>query len=414
MLVLILLLISLTSIQAEKSVKYAAVVFRHGDRTPVNQFPTDPYNNQSLWPVKFGELTNLGKRQHYMLGKWIRKRYSNLISKQFDPSEVYIRSTDVDRTLMSAQANLAGLYPPTGKSVWNKNLMWQPIPVHTKPEKEDELLAMKRKCIPYTKEKEKYEDSPPYKDRLSKYNELMDYLTAYTGMKIKDYTDINDIYNVLFIESLYNFTLPSWTQSVYPDKMKEPACYSFFTAAATPLMARLLVGPLFKEIVTTMDNVIANKDDSLKLSIYSGHDFTIGNILTALDVFDGKCPAYTSTIIFELLEDSVTKKHFIRVSYKNTVELVEPKILDLPNCGKICSYKKFIDLYDNLITVDWTHECNKKMSIMFAIAFFASVFTVLYFVHKTHFERITNQHRIQLAYANVVNQNGQQQKFSYI
>lgn len=81
MLVLILLLISLTSIQAEKSVKYAAVVFRHGDRTPVNQFPTDPYNNQSLWPVKFGELTNLGKRQHYMLGKWIRKRYS--VSKIF-------------------------------------------------------------------------------------------------------------------------------------------------------------------------------------------------------------------------------------------------------------------------------------------------------------------------------------------
>lgn len=83
--------------------------------------------------------------------------------------------------------------------------------------------------------------------------------------------------------------------------------YSFFTAAATPLMARLLVGPLFKEIVTTMDNVIANKDDSLKLSIYSGHDFTIGNILTALDVFDGNCPAYTSTIIFELLEGNERK-----------------------------------------------------------------------------------------------------------
>lgn len=51
------------------------------------------------------------------------------------------------------------------------------------------------------------------------------YLTAYTGKKIKDYEDINEIYNVLYIETLYNFTLPNWTQSVYPNKLKEPSCY---------------------------------------------------------------------------------------------------------------------------------------------------------------------------------------------
>ncbi|CAG9781784.1 unnamed protein product [Diatraea saccharalis] len=49
---------------------------RHGDRTPVDTYPTDPWRNESLWPVKFGELTNIGKRQHYALGRWLRKRYS--------------------------------------------------------------------------------------------------------------------------------------------------------------------------------------------------------------------------------------------------------------------------------------------------------------------------------------------------
>ena len=53
------------------------------------------------------------------------------------------------------------------------------------------------------------------------------YLSAYTGMKVKDYYDIGDIYSTLYIETLYNFTLPNWTQSVFPDKMREPSCYRF-------------------------------------------------------------------------------------------------------------------------------------------------------------------------------------------
>ena len=47
--------------------------------------------------------------------------------------QIYIRSTDVDRTLMSASSNLAGLYPPDKWEEWNPQLEWQPLPVHTVP-----------------------------------------------------------------------------------------------------------------------------------------------------------------------------------------------------------------------------------------------------------------------------------------
>ena len=52
--------------------------------------------------------------------------------------QIYVRSTDVDRTLMSAQAMLAGLYhPPHGDQMWRNDLPWMPIPVHTEPTSQD-------------------------------------------------------------------------------------------------------------------------------------------------------------------------------------------------------------------------------------------------------------------------------------
>lgn len=48
-----------------------------------------------------------------------------------------MRSTDVDRTLMSALSNLAGIYEPVESDIWDPAIHWQPIPVHTQPEKFD-------------------------------------------------------------------------------------------------------------------------------------------------------------------------------------------------------------------------------------------------------------------------------------
>lgn len=66
------------------------------------------------------------------------------------------------------------MYPPSGNAIWDPDLMWQPIPVHTVPEHQDEVLAMKKYCKAYNKEMDGYTHSKPYKDRLSKYQGLME------------------------------------------------------------------------------------------------------------------------------------------------------------------------------------------------------------------------------------------------
>ena len=40
---------------------------------------------------------------------------------------------------MSAECNLAGLFTPQGSQVWNDELPWQPVPVHTVPLESDHV-----------------------------------------------------------------------------------------------------------------------------------------------------------------------------------------------------------------------------------------------------------------------------------
>uniref|UniRef100_A0A8C3Q6J4 acid phosphatase n=1 Tax=Geospiza parvula TaxID=87175 RepID=A0A8C3Q6J4_GEOPR len=115
-------------------------VFRHGDHTPQEFFPTDKHKEIAR-QQGYGQLTKLGIQQQYELGQYMRRRYSHFLSVVYKQCEIYVQSTDCDHTLMSAQASLAGLYPPTQDQIWNPRILWQPIPVHTMPLSQDNVMC---------------------------------------------------------------------------------------------------------------------------------------------------------------------------------------------------------------------------------------------------------------------------------
>lgn len=105
---------------------------------------------------------------------------------------------------MSAESNLAGLFPPNRDQLWNPNIPWQPIPVHTIPENLDELLSAKKSCPAYDYALKKYKKSEDFMNLNRRFQWLYEYLTENSGRKVDSPTGVQNLFNTLFIEDLYN------------------------------------------------------------------------------------------------------------------------------------------------------------------------------------------------------------------
>nr|CAH7742756.1 unnamed protein product [Callosobruchus chinensis] len=163
----------------------------------------------------FGQLTKFGTERQYKLGKWLRKRYNSLLSPIFNVNEIYVRSTDKDRTLMSAYANLAGLYPPQGFQVWNDELAWQPIPVHTIPREIDDVIVEKRTCPKYTTLLNETINSDFYISVNEENAEFYKNMSEWTKLDVKDVEDVKLIKSTLTSMKNYNTSyLPDWEKFV--------------------------------------------------------------------------------------------------------------------------------------------------------------------------------------------------------
>ncbi|KAK3867124.1 hypothetical protein Pcinc_027388, partial [Petrolisthes cinctipes] len=173
------------------------------------------------------------------LGRWLRNRYTGFISERWKPGEVTVRSTDVDRTLMSAACNLAAFYrPDLVDERFEKDLPWLPTPINTVPLDLDTLMSIDQSC-PRVKEEIALEEKLPEVMAVMKANaELFPYLTKHTGDNISTILSVDYLHDTLFIESLYNLSIPVWAQKVLP-QMKEIASFSFKMAAMTPQLKRL-------------------------------------------------------------------------------------------------------------------------------------------------------------------------------
>ena len=138
---LLLLILAFLSNLIYSELRFVFEMFRHGARGPWTRLDK---NNLDIFGEEWsgeGELTGVGMRQHYLLGHRNRIKYDGYLSQSYDPREVFIVSTDVNRTIMSAYSQLQGLYPNGTGPALNTFQISVAIP----PTNDTDFLAEKEK-----------------------------------------------------------------------------------------------------------------------------------------------------------------------------------------------------------------------------------------------------------------------------
>ncbi|CAB1424714.1 unnamed protein product [Pleuronectes platessa] len=323
---------------AEKKLVYVTVLFRHG----------------------FGQLSQIGMRQHFELGQFLRNRYKGFLNETYNRHEISVRSTDYDRTLMSAEANLAGLYPPSGQQVFNPNLKWQPIPIHTVPKSEERLLSFPLgDCPRYNQLMIDTEQTEEFINITIKYQDILELVKNKTGMNKTSVETVWSLYDTLLCESIHNMSAPDW---VTPDVMqrlgvlKDFGTKVIFGVYKQQEKSRLQGGLLLGEIVKNLSKMaVPDPKQQLKMTMLSAHDTTVIALQSSLDIFNAQAPPYACCQIFELYREdngSVSVSMF----YRND-STVDPYPLQLPGCSLDCPLEDFVRITKPSISDDRDKEC---------------------------------------------------------
>ena len=326
---------------ARETVVFAIDIIRHGDRTPINDIPNYPYQ----WAQGFGELTPLGMEQEFNLGQKFRNTYVNqygLLPPKYDVQTMYIRSSDFNRTLMSAQSLLLGLYPiGTGPILDNRYpalpSRYQPIPIHTVPQDEDSLLLPERNeskiVIKKTDAdtKELLEKSAQYKTKLQKWSRI-------TGAS-SNLSDITSLANNLYIRTIHHVAVPKGLSN---SDVKEIIDLGNWVAAVSykPYEIGALGSKKLRlEIAKYLKNATM-PESKLKYVLFSAHDSTLMAMMSALHNPLDEIPPYASDLRFLLIKNTETENYYVQVTFNE-------KKLNLKQCSGKCSISDFLKYLDS-------------------------------------------------------------------
>ena len=387
----------------ESNLYFVITSFRHGARYALVK--EDVFKNKVSTP---GKLTSFGEKQNLNIGKNLRKRYYNFLNlnkKSFDRSQIYIRTTNIYRAILSTKKQLEGLFN-TKKIKDNYldiiNIKGNILKLYYINETEIEIMNKYFKECQLRKLSIK---SNKYKDYFN--NKI---IPIYKRCYSDDSISKNSI--VLFCDN----TISSFYEYAYNKKKENKIgkcgyktakifynfCIDFFDSTN---LRRGNTGYLFyiffKYILKYINNAI-ERTSTLKMIMLGGHDSTVGPLMGFLEkiniVNNIGYPHYSFNIVFEIRKynnefyleiyyNDLLKYNRTIQKFKNTLD--NSKYSNYYNYCEIPSYKhiKYIEKKNN--SLDYK---NLKIYVyLIALSIFMFLRLVIFFSRKKYDKNKANQ-----------------------
>jgi lysosomal acid phosphatase len=332
------LLFSVTSFASDKLI-FAADIIRHGDRTPTNTIPNAPYS----WPQGLGQLTAQGMQQEYMLGLQMHKRYiqeNHLLPEHYLANTMYVRSSDLNRTLMSAESFLLGLYPlgtgpnlsaSGGHSALPAN--YQPIAINTVPKEEEALLLPDANKSEYNTLVAKYVFSQPeWLQKTAEFKNKCALWQKATGYPLNHLDSVILFGDNLFVRKTHHINLPPGITHADADEIIATGNWALVTKFKPTIIGKTLSRPLLVTIANDFTNASLHLS-SLKYALFAGHDITILSMMSALENPLTEPPHYASDLNFSLYENE-NKNYYVKITYNGIP-------VSIPGCSSDCPLEQF-------------------------------------------------------------------------
>ncbi|XP_040004374.1 lysophosphatidic acid phosphatase type 6 [Xiphias gladius] len=347
--------------------KLVQVLFRHGARTPLKSIPDvmevqwlpalleppahthinyvvtdlhggprpsapveDSYRKNLLTGGTFpGQLTTVGMQQLYELGNRLRRRYIEeipFLSCSFSPSEVYVRSTNIVRTIESAKCLVAGLFQQKQTEIMH---------ILT-TEAESEILYPNYHGCKLLKilGSQRWAESSTLPDIAADLQSIQNAL----GIAAHQHVDFILIRDDMVARETHGLPCPP-VLDTWRDKVEQRAvdmiCHVYEPSKRENL--QLCVGPFLHILLTNLEEKLqgTSSEPNRKLFLYSAHDTTLIPCLMALGIFDMRWPPYAADITLELHQHRQTNEAFVKVSYIGQDQLI-------PGCsGVYCPLQEF-------------------------------------------------------------------------
>lgn len=307
-----------------------------------------------------GSLSQPGSVQMYNLGKSLKHRYLKLIPENgfYSRKMIQVKSSWMDRTISSALSFLAGFMPPL-EARNPLPILWQPIPVNSIDRDRDDLIAQKKPCPKYDEVYQNVMNSEKIRAINEENKNLYKLLSKNTGENISSISDVETLHNTLDAEKSAGWNLPDWTENLFPEKTLPLAERYLLLLTETAFMKRIKGGPLITEIIDTMYNRKVKASDRT-ITIYSGHDVTLVNVMNAMQIIDQTTskPDFSAALAIELHQSLDHEDEMdVKVYYYFNSEDKYPKVITVPGCDFPCRFEKFRFAMNALKVIDYEKLC---------------------------------------------------------